>query len=67
MPKSTGLVKFFNPKKGYGFIIDDANNKEYFFHVTDLEKGQVVITDSKVEYELETKARGIVAVNVKNR
>ena len=67
MPKSTGVVKFFNPKKGYGFVIDDNNNKEYFFHVTSLEKGQVVITDSKVEYELENKERGVVAVNVKNK
>lgn len=27
-----GKVKFFNEKRGYGFIIDDETKKEYFFH-----------------------------------
>jgi CspA family cold shock protein len=27
-----GKVKFFNDKKGYGFVIDNETGKEYFFH-----------------------------------
>jgi len=33
---SKGTVKFFNDSKGFGFIKDDASDKEYFVHVTGL-------------------------------
>jgi len=32
----SGKVKFFDAKKGFGFIIDDNEQREYFFHVTAL-------------------------------
>ena len=32
----TGTVKFFNESKGYGFIKDDEDEKEYFVHVSGL-------------------------------
>jgi cold shock protein len=32
----TGIVKFFNDIKGFGFIIDDNTHSEYFVHVTNL-------------------------------
>lgn len=38
-----GVVKFFNDKKGYGFIIDDETKKEYFFHYS--------VIDSKFEFK----------------
>lgn len=38
-----GKVKFFNEKKGYGFIIDDETKKEYFFHYS--------VIDSKFEFK----------------
>ena len=28
----SGKVKFFNAEKGFGFIIDDVTNQEYFVH-----------------------------------
>ncbi|HIF14063.1 MAG TPA: cold shock domain-containing protein, partial [Bacteroidetes bacterium] len=31
-----GTVKFFNNNKGFGFIIDDENKKEYFVHISGL-------------------------------
>jgi len=34
MPTNTGTVKFFNEEKGYGFIKDDASNKDYFYNHT---------------------------------
>lgn len=48
-----GTVKWFNTKKGYGFIQPEGGNKDVFVHVTALEKtglrrlfdGQVVSFD----------------------
>lgn len=33
-----GIVKWFNTKKGYGFIQPDGGDKDVFVHVTALEK-----------------------------
>lgn len=32
----TGTVKFFNRAKGYGFIIDEWTEDNYFVHISDL-------------------------------
>lgn len=50
---SKGTVKWFNTKKGYGFIQPEAGEKDIFVHVSRLEKtglrrlfdGQVVNFD----------------------
>jgi len=59
----TGTVKFFNETKGFGFIIEDDSNTEYFVHVTglidDINEGD------KVEFELTEGKKGLNAVNVK--
>jgi len=31
-----GTVKFFNDAKGFGFIVDDETEKEFFVHVSGL-------------------------------
>lgn len=33
-----GTVKWFNSKKGYGFISPEAGDKDIFVHITQLEK-----------------------------
>lgn len=33
-----GTVKWFNSKKGYGFIRPDESDKDVFVHITSLEK-----------------------------
>ena len=35
---STGKVKFFNEKKGFGFIVEDETQKDIFVHVTGLQE-----------------------------
>jgi CspA family cold shock protein len=58
-----GKVKFFNEEKGYGFIIDDDNQNEYFFHASNaIDK---VTQNDLVSYSLENGKRGLKAVNVK--
>jgi len=58
-----GKVKFFNHSKGYGFIRDEENNKEYFVHVSGLI--DEVKDDDDVEFELVEGRKGLNAVNVK--
>ena len=60
---NTGVVKFFNEAKGYGFIIDDVDGREFFTHVSlTLDK---INKDDKVSYELIEGKKGLNAANVK--
>lgn len=58
-----GTVKFFNESKGFGFIIEEGSNDEYFVHISGLidkiEKG------NNVEFELKEGRKGLNAINVK--
>lgn len=59
----TGVVKFFNESKGYGFIVSDETNKEVFVHHSGLiEK---VREKDRVEFEVMEGRKGLNAVNVK--
>ena len=60
---NTGKVKFYNETKGYGFIVDDNTQEEYFTHATGL-IDKVQENDS-FEYELEEGRKGLNAINVK--
>jgi CspA family cold shock protein len=60
---SRGTVKFFNESKGFGFIIEDDTNKEYFVHVTGLI--DKVKENDEVEYDLQEGRKGLNAINVK--
>lgn len=62
-PVRKGKVSFFDTSKGFGFIIDAANNEKYFTHVSGL-IDQIAEND-KVSYELEKGMRGLNAVKVK--
>lgn len=60
---NNGTVKFFNETKGFGFIKDDASDKEYFVHVTGLV--DKIRENDKVTFDLQDGKKGLNAVNVK--
>ena len=60
---STGLVKFFNETKGYGFIKEDDSDTEHFVHVSGLIDR--ITEGDKVEFELKEGNKGLNAINVK--
>ena len=55
----TGIVKFFNTHKGFGFIQPDSGSKDVFVHVTALERSGVhsLSEGQKVSFETEVDAR----------
>ncbi len=58
-----GTVKFFNDSKGFGFIIEEGSNKEYFVHASGLV--DEVREGDAVEFELKEGRKGLNAVEVK--
>ena len=59
----TGKIKFFNEKKGFGFIVDDASQNDIFVHVTGL--AEKVAENDEVVFDLAEDKRGQKAINVK--
>ncbi|TND09028.1 MAG: cold-shock DNA-binding domain protein [Bacteroidetes bacterium] len=60
----TGVIKFFNATKGYGFIKDDSTGSEIFVHITGL-IDQPVNQGDKVSYDVSEGRKGANAINVK--
>lgn len=58
-----GTVKFFNDSKGFGFIIEEGTNKEYFVHISGLI--DEIREGDNVEFELTEGKKGMNAVDVK--
>ena len=63
----TGTIKWFNYKKGYGFIESAIDNKDVFLHITQLEKIGLKRLENgqKVGYELYNDRGRIAAGNIK--
>ncbi|MEO6524051.1 MAG: cold shock domain-containing protein [Mucilaginibacter sp.] len=59
----TGVVKFFNESKGFGFIKEDGSGKEVFVHVSGLQ--DQIRENDEVTYEEQEGKKGLNAVNVK--
>ncbi|QIW16345.1 cold-shock protein [Pasteurellaceae bacterium RH1A] len=67
MSKVTGIVKWFNADKGFGFITPDAGGKDVFVHFSAIEgtNFRTLNDGDKVEFGVEDSARGQSAANVK--
>lgn len=63
---ATGVVKFFNASKGFGFIAPDDGGKDVFVHDSALNlKGLRTLDDGqKISYELQEQNGKTSAVNL---
>ena len=63
----SGKVKWFNAKKGYGFITEDKTEKDIFLHVSTLEssKLRVLKEDQKLEFDIKEEKDKLQAINLK--
>ena len=62
-----GKVKWFNSKKGFGFIVEDKTDRDIFLHVSALEnsKLRVLKEDQKLKFEIKEVRNKLQAVNLK--
>lgn len=58
----TGVVKFFNSTKGFGFIKVDDGGEEIFVHSSGLKSP--IQENDKVQFEIQQGKKGLNAVNV---
>jgi CspA family cold shock protein len=63
----SGKVKWFNSKKGYGFITDDDSKKDIFLHVSALEESKlrVLKEEQKIQYDIKEEKSKLQAINIK--
>jgi len=62
-----GTVKWFNAKKGFGFIEREDKEKDVFVHASATRAGGIkhLNEGEKLEFELEETEKGPAAVNLK--
>ena len=61
-----GKLKWFDPKKGYGFITPDDDSKDVFLHISALEKANITQLEEKqiIKYELTEHLGKMSASNI---
>jgi cold shock protein len=62
---NTGIVKFYNSQKGFGFIQPDGGGKDVFVHATALERAGIrgLVEGQKVSFDTQEDRRtGKIAV-----
>ena len=57
---ASGIVKWFNAQKGYGFIQPEDGSKDVFVHISAVEAAGMhgLLEGQKLNYELETSRQG---------
>jgi CspA family cold shock protein len=65
----SGKLKWFNAKKGYGFITDDETKKDIFLHVSALEdsKLRVLKEEQRIVYDIKEEKNKLQAINLKKK
>ena len=65
-----GRVKWFNSKKGYGFItLEEENQKDVFLHVSALEESKlrVLKEEQTIVYDIKEEKNKLQAINIKKK
>ena len=65
----SGKIKWFNAKKGYGFITDDESKKDIFLHVSALEESKLRILkeEQSIVYDIKEEKNKLQAINIKKK
>ena len=58
-----GTVKWFNTKKGFGFI--ECQGKDYFVHRWDIQANSELKKGDKVSFEAQQAPKGVKAIKVR--
>jgi CspA family cold shock protein len=64
--KQRGVVKWFSPEKGYGFITPEGGGKDVFLHVSALKASDLddPREGDKIWFDIEQGKKGAQAVNI---
>ena len=64
----TGIVKWFDDGKGFGFITPEAGGKDVFAHYSEIKTGngfKSLQENQRVEFEVRQGAKGLQAANIR--
>jgi CspA family cold shock protein len=64
---ATGVVKWFNDEKGFGFISPEGGSKDVFVHHTNIAGSgfKSLPEGAKVEFDTQEGQKGLEATNVR--
>ena len=62
-----GIIKWYNARKGYGFVTPSDNSEDVFVHATALKESGLkkLYTGSEVTFEIEQDKKGKRAKSIK--
>ena len=64
---ATGVVKWYNGKKGYGFVSPDDGSKDVFIHASAVRSASLRFLNEgdKISFSTESTDKGPSAVDIK--
>jgi CspA family cold shock protein len=67
MTTETGIVKWFNDGKGFGFITPDSGGKDLFAHFSEIQGTgfKSLAENQRVEFEVKQGQKGLQASNIR--
>lgn len=65
-PAQTGVVKWFNPGKGYGFIAPEAGGDDIFVHISAVQRAGLrkLNEGERVKFALQQREGRVAAVDL---